>query len=63
MTSNPYNKYEQITTSYILSVLEYNIHKTSLKGIECLRHRRDLYPNTSWFSCSRFNGENFNVIF
>ena len=27
--SNLYNKYEQITTSYLLSVLEYNIHKTS----------------------------------
>ena len=31
---NPCNKYEHITTSYLLSVLEYNIHETS-KGVEC----------------------------
>ena len=27
----PCNKYEQITTSYLLSVLEYNTHKTVMK--------------------------------
>ena len=28
------NKYEKITTSYLLSILEYHIHKTR-KGIAC----------------------------
>ena len=59
---NPCNKYEQITTSYPLGVLEYNIHKTS-KGIECQHHCHDLYSYTSWPSSSFFNDENLNVIF
>ena len=63
MTSNPCNKYEQMITSYLLSVLEYNIDKTS-KGIECCHHCRDLYfNNTSWFSSCHFNDNNFNVMF
>ena len=33
MTSDPYNKYKQIATSYFRSALEYNVHRTS-KWIE-----------------------------
>ena len=62
MTSDSCNNYEQITVSYLSSVLEYNIHKTN-KGVECSRHYHDLYSNTSWFPYSHFNGENFSVIF
>ena len=29
MMSNPCNKYEQITTSYLLSVLECDVHKAN----------------------------------
>ena len=43
------DKYEQITTSHLLSVLECNNTQTS-KGI-------DLYSDTSRLSSSHFNGE------
>ena len=34
MKSDPGNESEQITTSYLSSVLEYSMHK-AIKGIEC----------------------------
>ena len=57
MTSSVCSEYEWITTSYLSSVLELNIHKIS-KGIERSRHY-----HTSGLSSNHFNGENFNVIF
>ena len=63
MTCNPCNRYERIKTSYLLSVLEYNIDQTS-KGIEYCHHCCDLYSyNTQWFSSSHFSAKNFNDIF